>query len=225
MSATLCSVPAVCKSVGNVDRAYRIFQDVKLLPGNSGKPDAYVYCMLIATCAEAMKRDLEVALERKEQFVLLERAFQYVAEAEAAHVPLEVPVWNALLLCAGRCAELNRAFEVLEMMQARGVSANVITYGSLIEACVLCRQPDKARRVFEVALSKVRLAKGWDVGSGALANAGQHVLPLSAGERGCAWVTVTWQETSCLCLSSIVHRSTPHAQGDAAGLMTNMSLP
>lgn len=167
-----------------------------MLGGSSGKPDAFVYCMLIATCAEAMKRDLEVALERKEQYVLLERAFQYVAEAEAAHLTLEVPVWNALLLCAGRCGELNRAFEVLEMMQTRGIAPNVITYGSLIEACVLCRQPGKARRVFEVALSKVRAGDserrppaggtggtycGW--GTSAL-----HSFPV----RGCTLLRASW---------------------------------
>ena len=147
-------MPSVCKSVGNVDRAYRLFLEIKAMPG--AKLDAFVYGILIATCAEAMKRDLAVAHERKEQYVLLEKAFQYVAEAEQAGIALASPVYNALLVCAGRCGELNRAFQVMEMMQQRGVPPTVITYGSLIEACVEAKQPDKARRVFEIALSKVR---------------------------------------------------------------------
>lgn len=89
------------------------------------------------------------------RYVLLERAFQYVADAEAAGVTLQAPVWNSLMVCAGRSGELNRAFEVLTMMQQRGIGASATTYGSLIESCVCARQPEKALRVFEVALHKV----------------------------------------------------------------------
>lgn len=147
-------MPAVCKSVGNVDKAYRIFLDMKQQRMHI---DCYVYGVLIATCAEAMKRDLTVAHERKEQYVLLERAFQYVQDAEAAGVVLTAPVWNSLLVCAGRCGELNRAFEVLRMMQQRDVLPTAVTYGALIESCVAARQADKALRVFTVAMQKVRL--------------------------------------------------------------------
>ncbi len=148
-------VPAVCKSVGNVDKAYRVYLELK---GSRVPVDSHVVGVLIATCAEAMKRDLTVVHERKEQFVLLERAFQYVADAEAAGVVLQAPVWNSLMVCAGRSGELNRAFEVLQMMQQRGIPAGATTYGSLIESCVCARQPDKALRVFEVAMAKVRVA-------------------------------------------------------------------
>ncbi len=75
---------------------------------------------------------------------------------------LQAPVWNSLMVCAGRSGELNRAFEVLTMMQQRGIGASATTYGSLIESCVCSRQPEKALRVFEVALQKVR-ACGWHV--------------------------------------------------------------
>lgn len=145
----------MCKSVGNVDKAYRVYLELK---GARVPVDSHVVGALIATCAEAMKRDLTVVHERKEQFVLLERAFQYVADAEAAGVVLQAPVWNSLMVCAGRSGELNRAFEVLQMMQQRGIPAGATTYGSLIESCVCARQPDKALRVFEVAMAKVREA-------------------------------------------------------------------
>ncbi|GLC36947.1 hypothetical protein PLESTB_000175400 [Pleodorina starrii] len=147
----LTSLIKVCKAVGNVDRAYRVYLDMR----SAGlRIDAHVYGALIATCAEAMKRDLTVMHERKDQYVLLERAFQYVADGEAAGVALAAPVWNSLMVCAGRSGELNRAFEVLTMMQQRGVGANATTYGSLIESCVCAGQPEKALRVFEVALQK-----------------------------------------------------------------------
>ncbi|EFJ49645.1 hypothetical protein VOLCADRAFT_104228 [Volvox carteri f. nagariensis] len=141
----------VCKAVGNVDKAHRVYLDMR---AGGHRIDSHVYGALIATCAEAMKRDLTVMHERKDQYVLLERAFQYVADAEAAGVVLQAPVWNSLMVCAGRSGELNRAFEVLTMMQQRGISASATTYGSLIESCVCARQPEKALRVFEVALQK-----------------------------------------------------------------------
>eukprot|EP00198_Chlamydomonas_reinhardtii_P001964 XP_001691300.1 protein with PPR repeats [Chlamydomonas reinhardtii] len=141
----------VCKAVGNVDKAYRVYLEMRAA---QLRIDSHVYGALIATCAEAMKRDLTVVHERKDQYVLLERAFQYVADAEAAGVTLQAPVWNSLMVCAGRSGELNRAFEVLTMMQQRGIGASATTYGSLIESCVCARQPEKALRVFEVALHK-----------------------------------------------------------------------
>ncbi|GFR52105.1 hypothetical protein Agub_g14618 [Astrephomene gubernaculifera] len=147
----LTTLMKVCKSVGNVDKAYRIFLELRSARYTI---DSHVYGTLIATCAEAMKRDLTVVHERKDQYVLLERAFQYVADAEAAGVALQAPVWNALMVCAGRSGELNRAFEVLGMMQQRGVQAGAPTYGSLIEACVCARQPEKALRVYEVAMQR-----------------------------------------------------------------------
>ncbi|GLI62167.1 hypothetical protein VaNZ11_004747 [Volvox africanus] len=150
-SHMLTSLIKVCKAVGNVDKAYRVYLDMRAA---GLRVDSHVYGALIATCAEAMKRDLTVMHERKDQYVLLERAFQYVADAEAAGVALQAPVWNSLMVCAGRSGELNRAFEVLTMMQQRGISANATTYGSLIESCVCARQPEKALRVFEVALQK-----------------------------------------------------------------------
>lgn len=54
---------------------------------------------------------------RKEQLVLLERAFGVVQDALSMHVPLDAAVWNALLACAARSNQLERSFEVLDMMQ------------------------------------------------------------------------------------------------------------
>ncbi|KXZ51095.1 hypothetical protein GPECTOR_14g78 [Gonium pectorale] len=147
----LTTLIKVCKSVGNVDKAYRVYLEMRAARLTI---DGHVFGALIATCAEAMKRDLTVVHERKDQYVLLERAFHYVEDAEAAGVALQAPVWNALMVCAGRSGELNRAFEVLTMMQQRGVVAGATTYGSLIESCVCARQPEKALRVFEVAMAK-----------------------------------------------------------------------
>ncbi|KAG2495157.1 hypothetical protein HYH03_006765 [Edaphochlamys debaryana] len=147
----MTSLIKVCKAVGNVDKAYRVYLEMRQA---RIRMDGHVYGALIASCAEAMKRDLTVVHERKDQYVLLERAFQYVADAESAGVALEAPVWNALMVCAGRSGELNRAFEVLSTMQRRGIVAGAATYGSLIESCVCARQPEKALRVFEVALQK-----------------------------------------------------------------------
>ena len=138
--------------MGNTDRAWRTFNEMKQrkLP-----LDSHVYGVVISTFAEAMQRELTVVHERKEQFVLLERAFQVVEEAEAAGVALEAPAWNSLMLCAGRCGQLKRAFDVLDQMQRAGVKADAVMYGCLVEACVVNRNQDLALRIFKTALREV----------------------------------------------------------------------
>ena len=78
-----------------------------------------------------------------------------VSEAEAAGIQLQVPVYNSLLVCAGRSGQLGRAFEVLDMMADRGVRPDVLTYGSLIEACVLASRQELALKIFNNALREV----------------------------------------------------------------------
>lgn len=62
--------------------------------------DGWVYGALVAACAAGIKA---AGSDRKEQLVLLTRAFGVLEDAEASHVHLEAPVWNALLMCAGGC--------------------------------------------------------------------------------------------------------------------------
>lgn len=143
---------AVCMSVGNADKAYDIFMDMRR---RSMSMDAHVYGALIATFAEAMKREETVVHERKEQFVLLERAFVILKGAEDSGVKLGNIPWNSLLACAGRCGQLKRAFEVLDVMQERGLHPDLVTYGSLLEACVQARRPELAFRIFQRALQEV----------------------------------------------------------------------
>lgn len=60
--------------------------------------DGWVYGALIAACAAGIKA---AANDRKEQLVLLERAFGVLDDAAAAKVHLDAPAWNALLMCCG----------------------------------------------------------------------------------------------------------------------------
>jgi len=57
-----------------------------------------LYGALIAACAQGIKAR---SSDRKEQLVVLERAFQVLQDALDAGVHLETPAWNALLMCAG----------------------------------------------------------------------------------------------------------------------------
>lgn len=71
----------------------------QVLPVQQGMQlDAHVYGTLVAACAEAMQRELSVAHERKDQYVLLERALNLVDQAEAAGIALGPSVYNALLV-------------------------------------------------------------------------------------------------------------------------------
>ncbi len=68
-------------------------------------------------------------LDRKERFVLMERAMGVAQEAQAGGMKLTLVAWNSLLLCAARCGQLNRALELLEGMQVR-------VGGSVVCVCV-----------------------------------------------------------------------------------------
>lgn len=148
----LTSMLNVCASVGNAEKAFKYFSDIKeTFPD---KVDGRVYGSIVAACAEAMLREVSVVHERKDQYVLLERAFQVVLDAEKGSVALELPVFNSLLVCAGRCGQIGRAFEVLDMMLARGLRPDALTHGSLIEACVQARRQDLALKIFSNALKR-----------------------------------------------------------------------
>jgi hypothetical protein len=72
-----------------------------------------LYGALIAACAQGIKAR---SSDRKEQLVVLERAFQVLQDALDAGVHLETPAWNALLMCAGmwqlRGAQLRSCLQV-----------------------------------------------------------------------------------------------------------------
>ena len=81
MSATLrCLLPpplpspSVCRSIGSAERAFKYYGDIKVDPGM--QLDGIAHGALVAACAEAMQREISVVHERKDQYVLLERAFQ-----------------------------------------------------------------------------------------------------------------------------------------------------
>jgi hypothetical protein len=62
--------------VGNAERAFKVYQEMKTDP--SLKLDGMGYGALVAATAEAMQREISVVHERKDQYVLLERAFQVI---------------------------------------------------------------------------------------------------------------------------------------------------
>lgn len=111
MSAAVCG--AVCASAGDVNQAFAVFQKAKAVQQQlqqeaaaAGKPksaehtlDSHIYGALIAACAQGIKAR---SSDRKDQLVILDRAFQVLQEAVDSGVFLETPVWNALLMCAGR---------------------------------------------------------------------------------------------------------------------------
>ena len=70
--ALLCS--SVCRSIGSAERAFKYYSDIKTDP--SMVLDGKAHGAVVAACAEAMQREISVVHERKDQYVLLERAFQ-----------------------------------------------------------------------------------------------------------------------------------------------------
>ncbi|WIA13975.1 hypothetical protein OEZ85_002539 [Tetradesmus obliquus] len=153
----------VCAAAGDVSQAFAVFAKAKAAQqqlaaaaaaaGNAAdvpKFDSHFYGALIAACAQGIKTR---SSDRKDQLVILDRAYQVLQEAMDAGVHLETPVWNALLMCAGRCRQLQRCFEVLDLMTGAGVPSDPITFTCLIEAAVLAGETEMAQRVFARAMA------------------------------------------------------------------------
>lgn len=120
-------------------------------------PPPQAYGALIAAFASAVQRDVRVSSDKREQLVLLERAMLKVEDASRGNaMMLELPVWNALIALAARSGQLDRAFQVVDMMSAKGVKADATTYGTLIDACVAAKEEDMARRLYVKAIAEVR---------------------------------------------------------------------
>lgn len=79
---------------------------------------------------------------------------------------MPVPVYNSLLVCAGRSGQLGRAFEVLDYMSAQKLSPDEQTYGSLIEACVQANKQQLALKVFGQAVKEVGHVAGFRAWAG-----------------------------------------------------------
>lgn len=60
---------------------------------------------------------------------------------------------TAVLAAAGRCRQLQRCFEVLDLMTNSGIPSDEITFTCLIEAAVLVGEVDIAQRVFARAMA------------------------------------------------------------------------
>lgn len=119
----------MCAAAGDVNQAFTVFQKAKAVQQQlqqeaaaaAGKPkstdhqlDSHVYGALIAACAQGIKMR---SSDRKDQLVILDRAFQVLQEAIDSGVHLETPVWNALLMCAGmlRAADGNGSVTAVKL--------------------------------------------------------------------------------------------------------------
>lgn len=109
-----CPVPsAVCAATGDHSQAFAVFNKAKAAQQQlqqeaaaAGKAaeqqlDGHIYGALIAACAQGIKAR---SSDRKDQLVILDRAFQVLQDAMDSGIHLETPVWNGLLMCAGQSA-------------------------------------------------------------------------------------------------------------------------
>ena len=62
----------------------------------------------------------------------------------------DAPIWNGLITLAGRAGQLQRAFQVLEDMQASNCKPNARTFAALIDACSRAENTEMGLRVYQV---------------------------------------------------------------------------
>ena len=121
----------VCAAAANADRAFDIFKE---MTSSGVKIEKHVYATMLHACA-AQILTLNHEADRRNQLVLLERAFELVESMYDHHVRPDTAVWNALISVAGRAEKLQRAFDVLDEMISHGEKPNARTYSALIDAC------------------------------------------------------------------------------------------
>ena len=64
----------------------------------------------------------------------------------------DLHIWHGLITLAGRAGQLQRAFEVLENMQAHNCKPSARTFASLIDACSRAENTDMALKVYQVEI-------------------------------------------------------------------------
>ena len=70
--------------------------------------------------------------------------------AQDARLQPDAPIWNGLITLAGRAGQLQRAFQVLEDMQASNCKPNARTFAALIDACSRAENTEMGLRVYQV---------------------------------------------------------------------------
>jgi len=63
--------------------------------------------------------------------------------------PMETISYNTLMKCYARAKQVARCFDIRADMEAKDCTPNEVTYGILLDACVVSQELDSARRVFE----------------------------------------------------------------------------
>ena len=62
----------------------------------------------------------------------------------------DLHIWHGLITLAGRAGQLQRALEVLEIMQDRNCKPTPRTFAALIDACSRAENTDMALKVYQV---------------------------------------------------------------------------
>jgi pentatricopeptide repeat domain-containing protein 1 len=95
------------------------------------------YTKIIKMCAKTSPPQGLVALE-------VYRLMRVVHGAEPNTITC-----SALINTLGKCKQCDKAFEVFDEMQEKGIEANIYTYSALLSACAKTKQFDRAMQVFE----------------------------------------------------------------------------
>ena len=140
----------VCAAAADADHAFEIYKE---MVASGVKVEKHVYATMLKACA-AQIVVLNHEADRRNQLVLLERAFELVASMDEMKVRPDAAVWNALISVAARAEKLQRAFDVLDEMIQRGEKPNGRTYTALIDACARAGEKDLAFRLYHRAVQE-----------------------------------------------------------------------
>ncbi|KAL3134957.1 hypothetical protein ABBQ32_007917 [Trebouxia sp. C0010 RCD-2024] len=137
-----------CAMEGDADTGFRLYEDML---SDRVPTDPRVYTALISVCSGKIRLS-ESDSSRRDQLVLLERAFGVFHDMQEARVKPDAAVWNALIGAAGRAGQLQRAMEALRDMQDHYQKPDGHTFASLLHACRQAGDQPLALKVYSNAL-------------------------------------------------------------------------
>ncbi|KAK2995000.1 hypothetical protein RJ640_030047 [Escallonia rubra] len=129
-------IKALCKNVGTLDAALRIFHE---MPNRGCTPDSYTYGTLVNGFCRTGKIN-----EAKELF----------REMDTKGCSPSVVTYTSLIHGLCQSNNFDEALGLLEEMTSKGIEANVYTYGSLMDGLCKGGLVSQAMELFEIMVRK-----------------------------------------------------------------------
>lgn len=138
-----------CVAKGEVNVAFKYYTEIKKL---NLKPDNKLFSSLVRCCASALTNKNS---SRREELVILDRAINILNDLKEYNIKADITLWNGLVTCCAKAGQLQKTFEIIQLMEDNNCKPDSFTYTSLIHACTNVEEREVALKIFSKALKDV----------------------------------------------------------------------